>query len=203
MFYDDLNAGGLWNPKNWVETICGRHSYGPLCNHPLVRSVGNFCSFASGCGVYNNHAMDLLSTSPFMTGSGGFENVAGIRAVDYKEWEGSKWYIPDIVPKGKVAGVKRIDIGNDVWFGANVTVTNYSDIADGVIAAAGAVITKPVPAYAIVAGVPARIIKYRYNEEQILALEEIKWWDWADDVIRERYDDMYLPVDEFIKKYRF
>lgn len=58
-----------------------------------------------------------------------------------------------------------------------------------------------MPDYAIVAGVPARIIKYRYNPEQIAALNRIAWWDWSDDDIRERYDDFYLSIDEFIKKY--
>lgn len=81
----------------------------------------------------------------------------------------------------------------------NVTITNYSNSGNGVIAAAGAVITKDVPDYAIVAGVPARIIRYRYTPEQIKALNKIAWWDWSDDEIRERFDDFYLPIEEFIK----
>lgn len=201
VFQDTLNKGGLWNPRNWEQTICGRHSYGPLCNHPLVERVGSFCSLAAGSDVVNNHATTLLSTSVFMTGSGGFENVKGLKDVSYEAWKHENWYFDGIKPKGKVANMRRIIIGNDVWIGKNVIITNYSDIGDGVIAAAGAVITKPVPAYAIVAGVPARIIRYRYSHEQIAALERIKWWDWTDDVIRQRFDDMYLPIDKFIDKY--
>jgi len=82
-----------------------------------------------------------------------------------------------------------------------VIVTNGSNIGNGVIAGAGAVITKDVPDYAVVAGVPARVIRYRYNPEQIKALNKIAWWDWSDDEIRERFDDFYLPIDDFIKKY--
>jgi acetyltransferase-like isoleucine patch superfamily enzyme len=96
---------------------------------------------------------------------------------------------------------RRMTIENDVWFGRNVIITNSSNIGNGVIAAAGAVITKDVPDYAVVAGVPARIIKYRYIPNQIEALNKIEWWNWTDDEIRERYSDMYLPVDEFIRKY--
>lgn len=82
-----------------------------------------------------------------------------------------------------------------------MTITNYSDIGNGVIAGAGAVITKPVPDFAIVVGVPARIVRYRYTEEQIRALNKIQWWNWSDEQIRERFEDMYLPVDDFIEKY--
>ncbi len=78
---------------------------------------------------------------------------------------------------------------------------NGANIGNGVIAGVGAVITRNVPDYAIVVGVPARIIRYRYLPEQIEALNKIAWWDWQDEVIRERYDDFYLPVEEFIKKY--
>ena len=63
-------------------------------------------------------------------------------------------------------------------------------------------ITKDVPDYAVVAGVPARIIRYRYTPKQINELNQIAWWNWTDDEIRDRYDDFYLPVDEFIEKYR-
>ena len=95
----------------------------------------------------------------------------------------------------------KVVIGNDVWLARNVIITNGAKIGNGVIAAAGAVITKDVPDYAVVAGVPARVIRYRYNPEQIKALNKIAWWDWSDDEIRERFDDFYLPIDDFIKKY--
>ena len=80
-------------------------------------------------------------------------------------------------------------------------VCNGANIGNGVIAAAGAVITKDIPDYAVVAGVPARIIRYRYEPEQIKALNRIAWWDWTDEEIRSRHDDFYLSAEEFIKKY--
>ena len=80
-------------------------------------------------------------------------------------------------------------------------ITNSSNIGNGVIAGAGAVITKDVPDYAVVVGVPARIIRYRYTREQIEALNKIAWWNWSDGKIRECYDDFYLSIGEFIDKY--
>ena len=88
-----------------------------------------------------------------------------------------------------------------MWLGRNVLITNSSNIGNGVIAGAGAVITKDVPDYAVVAGVPARIIRYRYTQEEIEALNRIAWWNWSDEKIRENYDDFYLGVKEFIYKY--
>lgn len=96
--------------------------------------------------------------------------------------------------------MKKILIGNDVWLGRNVLITNGSNIGNGVIAGAGAVITKDVPDYAVVVGVPARIIRYRYEPDEIAALNRIAWWDWPDEKIRKNYNDFYLDIKEFIKK---
>ena len=101
----------------------------------------------------------------------------------------------------KVQKLQRIRIGNDVWLGKNVTITNGANIGNGVIAGAGAIITKDVPDYAIVAGIPARIIRYRYEQDEIASLNKIQWWNWSDDEIRERYDDFFLPIGNFIKKW--
>ena len=87
------------------------------------------------------------------------------------------------------------------WFGLNVLVTNGADIGNGVVAGAGAVITRDVPDYAVVAGVPARIIRYRYEKEEIEALNRIAWWNWPDEKIRENYEDFYLDIREFIRKH--
>ena len=122
--------------------------------------------------------------------------------INYENFKNSPWYISGIKPKPLVKIRGRSVIGNDVWLGKNVIITNYANIGNGVIAGAGAVITKDVPDYAVVVGVPARIIRYRYSADQIAALNSIAWWNWTDDQIRERFDDFYLPIDEFISKYQ-
>lgn len=80
------------------------------------------------------------------------------------------------------------EIGNDVWIGARVTLLGGVTIGDGAVIAAGAVVTKDVPSYAIVAGVPAKIIKYRFDDEEISYLESIKWWDKDEKWIEEHAD---------------
>lgn len=85
--------------------------------------------------------------------------------------------------------------------GRNVIITNYSNIGNGVIAGAGCIITRDIPDYAIIGGVPAKVIRYRYLPEQIECLNRIQWWNWSDETIKERYDDFYLPIDIFISKY--
>jgi acetyltransferase-like isoleucine patch superfamily enzyme len=70
-----------------------------------------------------------------------------------------------------------VKIGNDVWVGANAIIISGITIGNGCIIGAGAVVTKDLPPYSIVGGVPAKIIKYRFNEYEIVQLELLKWWD--------------------------
>lgn len=183
-----------------VHTKIGKYSAGSLCqNHQLIESIGAFCSFAEGCCVHGNHPMEYITTHTMLYK--GSPNAPLENSMPYEEYRDAPWYFPGVEPKGKIRNERRITIGNDVWLGRNVIIVNYSNIGNGVIAGAGAIITHDVPDYAIVVGAPARIIRYRYNQEQIKALNEIAWWDWPDEIIRERFDDFYLPVDEFIKKY--
>jgi acetyltransferase-like isoleucine patch superfamily enzyme len=76
-------------------------------------------------------------------------------------------------------------VGSDVWCGYGTWIMSGVKIGDGAVIATGAVVTKDVPDYAIVGGVPARIISYRHTEEQRKALLEIRWWDWPEEEIRE------------------
>ena len=91
-------------------------------------------------------------------------------------------------------------IGNDVWIGNNVLIKGGVTVGDGAVIGMGAVVTKDVPPYAVVGGVPAKIIKYRFNEKQIDSLLKIKWWNWPLETIKERRND-FSDIDEFIRKY--
>src|SRR5262249_7054657 len=72
---------------------------------------------------------------------------------------------------------KHVTIGNDVWTGHNVNVTAGVNVGDGAVIAAGSVVTKDVPPYAIVGGVPATVIRYRFSEKTIERLLRVKWWE--------------------------
>lgn len=90
-------------------------------------------------------------------------------------------------------------IGNDVLVMYNAMVLSGVKIGDGAIVGAGAVVAKDVPPYAIVVGNPARVIRYRFSEEQIKALLKIRWWDWSDQKVRE-FEEYFYDIDTFIEK---
>lgn len=94
-----------------------------------------------------------------------------------------------------------ITIGNDVWVGIGVTILYGVKIGNGVTVAAGSVVTKDVPDYCVVGGVPASIIKRKCSEEEAKEMNIIAWWDWPEDVIAERQKDFEMKIPEFIEKY--
>lgn len=182
-----------------VNPIVGKYSYGPLCENVLVKSIGNFTSSAFGATCVPNHPMDYITSHPFLFYG---EDVYALLGYEMQEVKKRRSYFEGGTHKAKLPKTRKITIGSDVWIGHNVIITNGSNIGNGAIVGAGAVVTKNVPDYAVVAGVPARIIRYRCTEEQIKALNEIAWWDWDDEKIRKNYDDFFLPVDEFIDKHK-
>ena len=97
---------------------------------------------------------------------------------------------------------KHTVIGHDAWIGHGAIIEAGVTIGNGAVVGSGAVVTKDVPPYAIVAGVPAKILRFRFNKEQIAALEEISWWDFEDAYLRAHFQDFMLDVNEFIKKYK-
>lgn len=91
-----------------------------------------------------------------------------------------------------------VHIGNDVWIGSNVSIKAGITIGDGAIIGAGSVVTKNVPPYAIMGGVPAKIIRYRFSEEQIHFLEDFRWWDKDPEWLRKNGANFH-EIDTFIR----
>ncbi|MGE5452536.1 MAG: CatB-related O-acetyltransferase [Acidobacteriota bacterium] len=118
-------------------------------------SIGRYCSIASEVTIIldGNHITSRISTYP-------------PELID-----------SDIIDSQHPAGRGPIKIGNDVWIGYGVTILPGVEICDGAVLAAGAVISRDVPAFAVAAGNPARIIKYRFNEETRAKILASKWWE--------------------------
>lgn len=140
----------------------------PINNDRLI--IGKFCSIACGAKFIftsANHTLDSLSTYTF--------------PLFYEEWELDK---KDVASAWDNRG--DIVIGNDVWIGYEAVILSGVHIGDGAIIGARAVVTKDVPPYTIVGGVPAKEICKRFNESTIAKLEESKWWDWPFEKIQKK-----------------
>jgi len=96
--------------------------------------------------------------------------------------------------------IQKVNIWHDVWIGHGTVIMPGVTIGNGAIIGSNAVVTKDVPSYAIVAGVSAKILKYRFTKNIINALEKISWWDWSHEEIKERIEDL-KDIREFIYKY--
>lgn len=114
-------------------------------------------------------------------------------------------YVPHVghFVNKRIQSHSEVIIKNDVWIGANCVIMPNITIGNGAIIGAGAVVTKDVPDYAIVAGVPAKIIKYRFSDEIINALLELKWWTWDREIIKENIhlfqEDLTLDIINKLK----
>lgn len=183
----------------------GRGTYGHeslLEQYPIADSIGRYCSINGSARIYNNHPLESVTTSPMLDTR---------RFYDYWDkamWEKVTTYCQKYGTHTENASFENsyirnnrpVCIGNDVWIGANVVILPGTTIGDGAILAAGAVITKDVAPYAIVGGVPARLIRKRYSEEIIAKMLQIKWWDWDENKIKENLEWFYQP-DRFVEMF--
>ena len=152
--------------------------------------IGRYCSIGKYCelGVID-HPLNWLSTSPF-------------QYKIEKQFPNYKKFVENF-PQLKMKYPKKTLIGNDVWIGSYVVIKRGLKIGDGAVIGAGAVVVDNVPPYAIVVGVPAKVIKYRFSKKHIDQLLEIKWWDFPIDKLKNiQFNNIEVAINSLkdIKK---
>ena len=97
---------------------------------------------------------------------------------------------------------KNIEIGHDVWIGFRSNIFNGAKIGTGAIIGAGANIASDVPPFAVVIGNPAKILRYRFSDAIIDALQQIAWWDWPEHKLLAEREWFYKPIEAFVEKFK-
>lgn len=174
-----LSGNNSINRRNYLlRTNIGCYTYTGIGTMIRSANVGNFCSLSWNVSIGGgDHPHDRTTTSTlnrfYFLDSGQFVSEAT------KELEKT------------FKSNKHCNVGNDVLISSNVVILRDINIGNGAIIGAGAVVTKDVEPYSIMAGVPAKKIKMRFEDKTIEILEKIQWWNWPREIIRENLDLIY------------
>ena len=173
-------AADVW----MVESSLGNYSYAMERSNIIYSDIGKFVNIASEARINPvNHPLDWVSQHHFL-----------YRTRQYKMRESNN---PDVFNWRKL---QRVTIGHDVWIGHGAIILPGLTVGNGAAVAAGSVVTKDVSPYSIVAGNPAKTVRKRFPKSIWTELEEIGWWDWDHETLKERLDDFY-NLRRFVRLY--
>jgi acetyltransferase-like isoleucine patch superfamily enzyme len=199
-------------------TKSGHDAPAQQLNYTLQSStVGVWCKIGQNSFLYNTHIGDYTFLSQNVTimntRIGKFCSIAQGAAICLGKHPSSTFVSthPAFFSTHKQNGMTFADqnyfdemgkttIGNDVWIGVNAIIMDDVTIGDGAIIGAGAVVTKDVPPYAIVVGSPAKVIRHRFEKEEIDFLLTFKWWDKDEDWLKAHFKDLH-NIKSFVKKH--
>lgn len=201
--YFEIYENESYNKEDVIYKGCkvGRYTYGYkslLESYPMASSIGRYCSINGTARIWNNHSLDCVTTHPFLD----YPKFYAWDQYDSREkllQKYGKHHNNAEYENSPIRKNESVIIGNDVWIGANAVILPGVHIGDGAVICAGAVVSKNVEPYAIVGGVPAKTIRYRFSEEEISQFLKIRWWDWTIEKIEERIELFYQP-NLFLKK---
>lgn len=166
----------LFHMANVSHSDIGKYTY--IAGYANINNctIGSFCSIADGVRVgVGVHPLNLISTHPALYS---IKTIFPYKLIDDS--------IIDSLPSHEES--KRINIGNDVWIGTDSIILDGVNIGDGAVIAAGSVVTKDIPSFAVVGGVPARVIKYRAIPEMI---DGKPWWELQDAALSSYLNKIY------------
>lgn len=180
----------LFKNVSCIDSVMGEYSYIQKDSFILNTKIGKFCSIADHVRTgFGNHPIQMVSTWPGFY----YDTTPELKYTFHK---GASLINAFRTVGG--GGKFLVEIGNDVWIGSHVLIMDGVKIGDGAVIAAGAVVSKDVEPYAIYGGVPAKLIKYRFQKDVIDSFLELKWWDKDIEWIKRNFQQ-FQNTDEFVK----